>query len=71
MQNFRILGRLLEIPHLSAQKCHSAGVWGVTKYVLDLNPNILLLRSPCKILEPYDNPFLDLSYGLREERKIN
>jgi hypothetical protein len=29
----------------------------------------LLLRSPCKNLEPYDNPFLGFSYGGNNKKK--
>jgi hypothetical protein len=31
----------------------------------------LLVRSRCKIIEPYRNPFWDLSYGVEKERLNN
>ena len=34
------------------------------------NPNILGVRSPCKISKPYDNPFMDFSYGVWKEERI-
>ena len=56
--SFGTLGQLLKIPPFSAQKSHSAGggggpqiFWGVGILIF------LLLRSPCKIAKPYDNPF--------------
>jgi hypothetical protein len=33
------------------------------------NPPILLLRSPCKNLEPYDNPFWGFSNGGNNNKK--
>ena len=43
MQNFGILGQLLKIPLLSAQKCHSAGGRGGPRFVVvDWNPNIFV-----------------------------
>jgi hypothetical protein len=70
MQNFGIIGRLLKIPHLSAQECHSAGVGGVS-YFWGIGILIcLLLRSLGKISEPYDNPFWDFSNdGLKKKKK--
>ena len=59
MQNFGILGQLLKIPPLSAQKCHSAGGRGVPKF--------LFVRSPCIISERYDNPIWDFRYGTKEK----
>ena len=39
-------------------------VGGVPKFLLLIGIIIfLLVRSPCKILEPYDNPFWDFSNG--------
>ena len=49
MPCFRTLEQLFKIPPLSAQICHSTG--GILIF--------LLLRSPCKISEPYDNPLWD------------
>jgi hypothetical protein len=65
MSSFETLGHLLKLPPFSAQKCHSAGgrgAEGSPNFLLLIGILIfLLLRSPRKILEPYDNPFLDFS----------
>ena len=63
------LGNFFKRPPFSAQKSHSAGV------------DIFLLESfcfcdlsPCKISEPYDNPFWGFIYGMKkreEARKKN
>ena len=50
IQSFGNLGQLLKIPCFSANKSNSAGIL-----------ICLLLRSPCKILEPYANPFWEKS----------
>jgi hypothetical protein len=55
--SFGTLGQIFKIPPFSAQKSHSAGGRGVPQFFLGWNPNILLLRSPCKISKPYNNPF--------------
>ena len=46
------------------------GVGWVSEFVLLIGILIfLLLRSPRKILEPYDNPFWDFRYSVERERR--
>ena len=72
IRSFRILGQLLKLPPLSAQKCHSAGIGGGPQFLLFIGILIfLLLRNPCKISEPYDNPFWGFEQRRREKKKIN
>ena len=54
---------------LSALKCHSAGVGPRIIFLIGILI-FLLLRSPCKISQPYDNPFWDFSKG-GAKKKIN
>ena len=56
MQNFGILEQLWKIAPLCAQKCHSAAVRGSPCFFVIAIIILLLVRSPCKISEPYDNP---------------
>ena len=54
MQNFITLRQFLNLPPLSPQICDSAGGRGGPRLFLLIGIIIfLLLRSPCKILEPY------------------
>ena len=70
MQNFGTLRQFLNLPPLSPQICDSAGVGGIPDFLLLIGILIfVLLRSPCKNLEPYGNPFWDFSNG--GEKKIN
>jgi hypothetical protein len=56
--SFGTIGQLFKIPPFSAQKSHSAGGRGDPRFVLGVGILIfLLLRSPCQISKPYDNPF--------------
>ena len=58
---------------LSAQKCHSLGGGGGPQIFFLIGIIIfLLIRSPGKILETYDNPFGDFSNGgKKKSEKIN
>jgi hypothetical protein len=58
IRSFGTLGQLFKIPPFSAQKLHSAwGRGGLPNFFLVGILIFLLLRSPCKISKPYDNPF--------------
>ena len=58
IRSFGTLGQLFKIPPFSAQKSHSAGGRGGPRIIFLVGILIfLLLRSPCKISKPYDNPF--------------
>jgi hypothetical protein len=41
--------------------CFEEGMGGLQIFVL--------LRSPSKVLEPYDNPFCGFRYGMRKEEE--
>jgi hypothetical protein len=56
ISGFESLGQLFKIPPLSAKKSHSAGGRGVPDLFWVGIITFLLLRSPCKISKPYDNP---------------
>jgi hypothetical protein len=52
------LGQLFKIPPFSAQKPNSKGEGGTfQKYFFSGILRFLLLRSACKIPEPYNKPF--------------
>ena len=71
MSSFETLGHLLKLPPFSAQKCHSAGGRGGPRIMFLIGILIfLLLRSPRKISEPYDNPFWDFSNSGKKKKKI-
>ena len=56
--SFGTLVQLFKIPPFSAQKLHSAGGRGESPQFFLVGILIfLLLRSPCKISKPYNNPF--------------
>ena len=58
IRSFGTIGQLFKIPPFSAQKSHSAGgMGGPPNFFLVGILIFLLLRSPCKISKPYDNPF--------------
>jgi hypothetical protein len=68
MQN---LGTLQQFLNFSPQICESAGGWGVPKFFFIGILIFMLLRSPCKNLKPYDNPFWGFEQRWREEKKID
>ena len=61
MQNFGILGQLLKLPPLSAQKCHSVGGRGVPNFFLIGIIIFLSVKGPNKMSEPYVSLLWDLS----------
>ena len=63
MQNFGTLQQFLNLPPLSPQICHSAGGRGGPRFFFIGILIFLLVRSLCKNLKPYDNPFWDFSNG--------
>ena len=72
MQNFGTLRQFLNFPPLSPQICDSAGGRGGPRLFFLIGILIfLLVRSPCKNLKPYDNPFWGFEQRHPEERKIS
>ena len=70
MPSFGSLGQLLKLPPFSAKKCHSAGGKGGPRIFFLIGILIfMLLRSPCKNLKPYDNPFWDFSNSGKSGKK--
>jgi hypothetical protein len=67
------IGQVFKIPPFSAQKSHSEGGRGsFLKYFLGGILLYLLLRSACKIPEPYNKPFWEkLGETNPSGRKIN
>ena len=63
MQNFGTLRKKFNLPPFFPQICDSAGVGGVPDFFVIGILTFLLLRSPCKNLEPYDNSFWDFNNG--------
>ena len=60
----------LKIPLLSTQNLHSAGGRRGPKLLVLIGILIfLLVRSPCKILDPYDNSFWGKSNPRREREE--
>jgi hypothetical protein len=73
MQNLGTLRQFLNLPPLSPQICDSAGGRGGPRLFFLIGILIfLLLRSPCKIWEPYDNSLSEIYQmtGERREEKI-
>ena len=65
-------GGLVELNEQFIQNAISAKITDIaTTYLNLIQPRVVLLvRSPCKISEPYDNPFWDFSNG-GKSKKIN
>ena len=60
MPSFRTLEQLFKIPPFSTQTLHSVGGKGGPQIYFLIGIMIILLpRSPCKISEPFYNPFWD------------
>ena len=58
--SFETLWQLFKIPPFSAQKSHSARGRGVPQILFWVGILMVwLLRSPCKIVKPYNNHFLE------------
>ena len=70
IRSFGTLGKLLKTP-LTPQIYDSAGGMGGPRIIFLVAILLfLLVRSPCKIWEPYNKPIWGFSYGMKRERRL-
>ena len=62
-----LLGARTEAPH----SCPGPSGGGGPNFIFLPEFLFILVRSPCKNLKPYDNPFCEFSNGGEKSKKIN